>query len=81
MSLMIELRNIKKVDSIITCEAFFEACKEPVILRYSIERKDFLPFTFPKGYEYCKTHVAFARRYFRDLGDKEPEKQMTFMWY
>ena len=78
---MIELKNIKKVDSIITCEAFFEACKEPVILRYSIERRDFLPFTFPKGYEYCKTHVAFARRYFRDLGDKEPEKQMTIMWY
>ncbi len=78
---MIKLKNIKKVDSIITCEAFFESCKEPVILRYSIEKKDFLPFHFPKGYEYCETHVGYARRYFQRIGDKEPEKQMTFMWY
>lgn len=78
---MIELKNIKKADSIITCEAFFEACKEPVVLRYSMEKQDFLPFQFPKGYEYCKTHVSFARRYFKSLGDKEPEEQIIIMWY
>ena len=78
---MIRLKNIQKVDSIITCEAYFEGCKEPAVLRFSIEKQDFLPFQFPKGYEYCTSHVRFARRYFQDLGDAEPDKSMTFMWY
>jgi len=78
---MIRLKNIRKSNSIITCEAFFEGCTEPAVLRYSLEKKDFLPFQFPRGYEYCSTHVGFARDYFNSLGDNEPEKQMTIMWY
>ena len=78
---MIRLKNIRKSNSIITCEAFFEGCTEPAVLRYSLEKKDFLPFQFPRGYEYCSTHVGFARDYFNSLGDNEPPKQKTIMWY
>ena len=82
---MLDLRNqkgsIRKDNSIIACEAFLEDCEEPVNLRYSIEKGAFLPFQFPKGYEYCKMHIRHARQYFESLGDEEPPEQMTIMWY
>ena len=81
MNFMIELKNIKKSGSIISCDAYFEDCKEPTFLRYSMKTREILPFTFPDGYGYCKTHVSFARKYFEWLGDKEPPESKLIMWY
>ena len=78
---MVRLKNIRKNNSFITCDAYFEGCKEPVKLHYSVEEKSFLPFHFPKGYEYCKSHARFARDYFESLGDEDPPSSMTIMWY
>lgn len=78
---MIRLQNIKKHDSVISCEAFFEDCEEAVELRYSVKEQRLRDFRLPEGYEWCDAHVGFVRRYFESFGNEEPPEQMTIMWY
>ena len=80
---MIVLKNIKKNESTITCSAFLEYCKEPVDLVYDIKENSFESFKFPKGFEYCTSHIAKAKRYLKKVvvGEEPLLKDKVIMWY
>lgn len=75
---MIKLEKIKEENGIITCEAFVEGCKTPIILSYNREKDELQPYTLPNGYSYCHRHIAHAVNYFRRTLSL-PERK-TIMW-
>ncbi len=79
---MIKLDKIKKNNDHISCKAFLEDCTTGIDLRYNINNDEFEPFSLPKGYEWCSSHIAHAKRYLRTLNDKEYiPKERIIMWY
>lgn len=79
---MIRLSEIKKAENKIYCAAYFEDSPQPVSLTYDIDERAFLPFDFPAGYEWCKTHVAHAARHLEDLATAAViPTEKTIMWY
>jgi hypothetical protein len=80
---MIQLKNIIKKEDKIECNAFVESSEEPIKLVYIIKENDFEPFEFPKGFEYCISHIAKARLYFEEVlsGEEELKENKTIMWY
>jgi|GEM_PF-2084917 len=80
---MIRLKNVKRQDNIITMDAFVESCEEALPLILDVQKQDFEPYVFPKGYEWCTSHVAKAKwKLLRmlDNGEELPEK-LCIMWY
>ena len=76
---MVRLRKIERNDIMISCTAFFEDCASPVDLSFDTKKKEFLPFTFPEGYEWCKSHIAHIKRYLLATPDFPSERNL--MWY
>ena len=79
---MIKLTNIKKSDTFIYCTALVEDCKETFELSYDIENDNFEKFVLPTGYEWCKTHIAQAKRFLKSISPKEDyPSEKLIMWY
>ena len=78
---MIRLTQIEKKNNIITCQAYFEDSVEVGGLVYDTDKQDFAQVVFPPGFEWCRAHVAQARRFFNQLGGGNPPKEKLIMWY
>lgn len=78
---MIRLKNIRKQNSIITCDAYIEDCKEPVTFSMNADDPESFSVELPEGYEWCKSHVFCAKRFLASLANAEriPE-QKTIAW-
>jgi len=79
---MIKLTQIKKNKNEISCMALVEDCTIPFELIYNIKSDEFQPYELPKGYEYCKSHIAHAKRELERISKKEicPQERLI-MWY
>ncbi len=79
---MIKLTKIKKLNKSIHCVALVEDCKETFELSYDIENDNFEKFVLPTGYEWCKTHIAQAKRFLKSISPKEDyPSEKLIMWY
>lgn len=77
---MIRLMQIKKSNNVITCQARLEDSRDAMSLTYHISTRDFDAFLLPEGFEWCRTHIAMARRFFEQLGNADPPKEKVIMW-
>ena len=77
---MINLKNIRKVDGNILCDAFPEDCGVPVPLVLNVKNETVSPYTLPDGYEWCMSHIEHAKRFLLSVSDKLP-KEFLLMWY
>jgi hypothetical protein len=80
---MIRLKNINKTDKTIECDAYLEDCKEEVKLAYDIANDKFNDFIYPEGYEYCTSHIAKAKYFFKKCIEESIPlpKEKDIMWY
>ena len=80
--IMIRLTQIKKDKNNISCLALVEDCTIPFKLIYDIMSEEFQPYELPKSYEYCKSHIAHARRELERISKEEilPQERLI-MWY
>lgn len=80
---MIRLKNIKKNDNVVICDAYVEDCKQAVQIIYHVDAAEIEPVVYPQGYEDCKTHFGMARHFFKRTLEKGEElpQQRTIMWY
>ena len=80
---MIKLTKITKNNDTISCMAFVEDCKEYIKLVYNIKSGEFDEYAFPKNYEYCTSHIAYARNYFDKIisSKKALPNEKLIMWY
>ena len=79
---MLKLEHISIADNRITCDVFLEDCETPI--KASIEKStgDFLSDDLPIGYEWCRVHLAYAKRALQEMIESgETKKQLTIMWY
>lgn len=80
---MVRLKNIARIDNQIICDAYVEDCLEPIALILDGTTGGLADFSFPKGYEYCASHIFIhAKRCLEELIKKDtvPTEQ-TVMWY
>ena len=81
---MVRIKNVKVADGKITCDIYPEDSKEKGTLEIDIESRETLNYTLPKGYEYCSSHRAMARKHLLKsiIDDKEPvREEYLVMWY
>lgn len=83
MHIMILLKNIKRKDNVITMDAFIEDCAEALPLIYDVQKQDFQPYVPPKGYEWCRGHVAHAKWNLQKIlkNNEELPEMRHIMWY
>ena len=79
---MIKLVDIKKYKDIITCSAFVEDSNTAFCLEYKIKEDCFNTCSLPKGYEWCSSHIAHAKRFIKSLVEiNDYPKEKVIMWY
>ena len=79
---MVKLRDISKKDNEIVCNAFVEDCSTPIRLVLDIKSKELAGYEFPRDYEWCKTHVMYAKRFLISLISKDViPSEKVIMWY
>ncbi len=79
---MIRLSKINKADNKIYCDAYLEDSPKAVSLTYDISERELLPFDFPPGYEWCKTHISHAVRHLKEMAAESViPTEKTIMWY
>ena len=80
---MIRLTEITRNNDYISCVAFVENCKENINLVYNIKSREFGTYTLPKNFEYCISHIAYAKRYFDKIVDDKGNlpNEKLIMWY
>lgn len=76
---MIRLLNIKRIGDIIECDYIPEDADVTTPIEYDIIKDNFVKFSIPKGYEYCKGDEYKISRYFRENIDNL-HKNATIMW-
>lgn len=76
---MIRLLNIKRIGNIIECDYIPESADVTTHIEYDIIKDNFVKFSIPKGYEYCKGYEYKISRYFRENIDNL-HKNATIMW-
>lgn len=76
---MIRLLNIKRIGDIIECDYIPEDAEISTPIEYDIIKDNFVKFSIPKGYEYCKGDEYKISRYFRENID-DLHKNATIMW-
>lgn len=76
---MIRLLNIKRIGDIIKCDYIPEDAEISTPIEYDIIKDNFVKFSIPKGYEYCKGDEYKISRYFRENID-DLHKNATIMW-
>lgn len=79
---MIRLEHIKKKNDCIICDAFIEDCKKPIIVEYSPKNNEIKTTALPEGYEWCVSHLSYAKRALREMvASEKMENKKTIMWY
>lgn len=78
---MIRLLNISRYDKEISCTAMVEDCETPVSLVVR-NNGEYDYGQLPPGYEYCTSHMGYARRFLKSLLGKDivPSEKLI-MWY
>ena len=81
---MVRLKNIRKNenDNIIECDIIPEDSTESGWVKVDLKSYEIINYKLPKGYEYCRNHVAHARKRLKELSklDNLPENDLV-MWY
>ena len=80
MNTMVTLKNIKRDNDCIICDVYPEDSKLPVHMEVSVRTGDVSQSAFPKGYEYCTSHIRHAKRFLLENADHLPESRLI-MWY
>lgn len=70
---MVKLRNIRRTNGYILCDAFVEDCQEPTRLALNETSAELDDYALPNGYEWCDYHIAYAKRYLQNLIGKNIE--------
>lgn len=79
---MVVLERIKRNKGKITCEAYVEDSKVPVMLSLDENVGRMASDELPKGYEYCTSHLKHAERFLKTLiGAESVPAKRTIMWY
>lgn len=79
---LIKLKNIKRNDNLIVCDAFVEDCDKPIHLSLDVNNKEFEKFTFPDKYEWCTSHISKAKWFLLSISNmSEIPREKTIMWY
>ena len=79
---MIRLERIEIKNNTISCVVFVEDCTEPVFLSVDIASGEMNSTRLPLGYEWCRPHLAMAKRVMLDmLNSGTIENEKTIMWY
>ena len=79
---MIILTEITRNNGCITCVAYVEDCKQRIDLSFSESKAEFDRFDMPENYEWCKSHIAHAKKYLKSLiGNNIAPSEKTIMWY
>ncbi|MCD7864021.1 MAG: hypothetical protein LUG61_11100 [Lachnospiraceae bacterium] len=79
---MIKLEHIKRNENTVTCDAYVEDCKTAMPLALDVSKKEFEKYDFPAGYEWCRSHIAHAkRRLLKMIETDNFEKECLIMWY
>lgn len=79
---MIKLKNIVRKNNIVTCDIFPEDSKNPGTIVYDINKSDIQEYRLPKGYEWCKNHIAHASRAIKEMIKAEDtQSEKTVSWY
>lgn len=74
---MLRLERIERNNNEISCDALLEDCKERLHLVLNLQERAFRPFSMPKGYEWCNTHIAAARRFLLNT-EPLPDKKLIY---
>lgn len=79
---MLKLKNIVKNENTVTCDFYPEDSKTPGSLTYDIHNRT-ITYTLPKGYEWCRNHVAHAQFALREVAesDEDYKDSMICCWY
>ena len=78
---MIKLTEIVRNNGSITCVAYVEDCKQAIPLSFNESNAEFNTITMPEGYEWCKSHIAHAKKYLKSLIGKQIEStERTIVW-
>ena len=72
---MVKLKNIRRINGYIFCDAFVEDCQVPVQLSLNESSSEFDDYSLPSNYEWCTYHIAYAKRYLQSLIGKNIETQ------
>ena len=79
---MIRLTEIQRNNGKIQCEAYVEDCDSAITLSLDEKTAELSEVELPKGYEWCKSHIAHARKFLRTLiGADQIPAQRVIMWY
>lgn len=81
MNIMIALKNIKANREKITCEAYVEDCRTPILLSFDRAKNKMDSFQLPNGYAWCASHIHHAEKYFCAADKSELPQERTIMWY
>ena len=81
MCIVITLKNIKVSDKEIVCDAYVEDCHTPVSLCFDRNKRKCEPYQLPDGYEWCKSHVHHAEKYFCTVENAEISRERVILWY
>ena len=79
---MIRLKNIRKENDKIMCDAFIEDSPNSVKLVLDISSGEMNDYILPEGYEWCHKHIIHARNALISMirnNNIAPEKLV--MWY
>ncbi len=79
---MIKLTGITRSNGRITCAAYVEDSGQGIDLVFDESKAEFEKYDMPEGYEWCKSHIAHAKKYLKSLIGKQIESsERTIMWY
>lgn len=80
---MIKLKNIEKIENVITADAFIEDCPISVPFVCNTDNWELKEYVLPVGYEDCDVHMAMAKQCLKRLLCENgilPRERLV-MWY
>ena len=78
-TLNITATNIS-VDKEIVCDAYVEDCHTPVFLCFDRNKRKCEPYQLSDGYEWCKSHIHHAEKYFCTVENAEISRERVILW-
>lgn len=78
---MVKLEHTRIENNYIICDVFVEDCKTPIKVSFEKTSGNFMSDNLPPGYEWCRTHLAYAKRALKEMSESEEIKgRLTIMW-